>query len=51
MARKSNEAFDWKEDFVKLSKAQRLALFHIPLEKEKEEGEDFVDSQVYDADD
>ena len=49
---KDFEAFDWKEEVAKLSEAQRLALFHSPLgvEKEKEEEEDSVDSEVYDAD-
>ena len=50
---KDFEAFDWKEEVAKLSEAQHLALFHSPLgaETEKEEEEDSVDSEVYDADD
>ena len=47
------DAFDWKEEVAKLSETQRLALFHSPLgaEAEKEDEEDSVDSQVYEADD
>ena len=48
---KDFEVFDWKEEVAKLSEAQRLALFHSPLGAEKEEEEDSVDSEVYDADD
>ena len=45
--------FNWEEEVAKLSEAQRLALFHSPLgvEAEKEDEEDSVVSQVYDADD
>ena len=48
----TNEAFnayDWKVEVGKLSKAQQLALFHSPLgvDEEKRDEEDSVASEIY----